>query len=170
MIVPVYLPHRQGGLYPDPGYRIAVRRIRPSALPMTSCPFGEPKATHDLKRVPVAIDIRAFNTNRCSKSDISGLRDIVHIVGTRWFTDGASHSFSPADAMECRYSPFVMAVASISGASRMPGEAPLSGSRISNSGATDPSIGVADNHLPLRRAEGYPRYEPVSGSHRHPSI
>jgi len=51
---------------------------------MTTSPFGEPKATDDMNRFPVAIDIRAFNTNRCSKIDMSGLRDIVHIVGTRW--------------------------------------------------------------------------------------
>ncbi|RUO75156.1 hypothetical protein CWI81_09215 [Idiomarina seosinensis] len=56
-------------------------------------PFGEPKATHDLKRVPVSMDIRAFNTNRCSKIDMLGLRDIIQIVGTRWFNDG--HKKSP---------------------------------------------------------------------------
>jgi len=56
-------------------------------------PFGEPKATHDMKEDPVAMDIRAFNTNRCSTIDMSGLRDIVHIVGTRWLADG--HKKSP---------------------------------------------------------------------------
>jgi len=39
---------------------------------MTTCPFGEPKATHDMKQVPAIIGIRAFNTNGCSKPGTAG--------------------------------------------------------------------------------------------------
>ncbi|MGM0526510.1 MAG: hypothetical protein ACQEQ8_10005, partial [Pseudomonadota bacterium] len=62
-----------------------MRRIRPSVSPMTTCPFGKPKATHDLKGFPIAMDIRAFNTRGCSKTDISGFRDIIQFVGNRRF-------------------------------------------------------------------------------------